>query len=204
MTVASADTQGVNRFRRAEFWTGAIAAGTSLLAGYAWLLTRTTTIADFRHNVVGEPLYLLGAVYFFPVFMVLFSLNAGALITLRRVGVVNGAASGTAMVVGAVGAGCPVCGAFLLSLVGVTAGLASFPLGGFEVWMVAAVIMALTLRSSARRMQRACDDGTCTIARAHGRAVPMLLLAIAAVAGAITIALIMAHAGSSGTPSLPV
>ncbi len=152
-------------------------AGAATLATlYLWLLTRTTTLVEFRHNISSEPLYMLSVVYFAPIFLALFSFNVGTLITMRRTFPTSVAATALSVGIGSIGVGCPVYGALALSLLGITAGLASLPLGGFEVWLTATIIMTLTLRATLRRITTSRNSARCTIPPTSDRRIPAIML----------------------------
>lgn len=142
--------------KRWDFVLSGIAGILILANAYYFLLTRTTTLTAVIHNMGSEPIYLLLIGILVPVTMILFGLNfALSLILLRAGGGVGRIGETfTGAVLGAFGAGCPACGAFLFSLIGVSAGLAALPFGGLELWLGSTFIMALSFRSSIRRLDR--------------------------------------------------
>jgi hypothetical protein len=92
--------------------------------------------------------------------------------------------------------GCPSCGAFLLSLLGVTAGLSALPFAGLELWFVSCVIMAYTLWRSvgllnAQGCGPATGGGACSALPPASRAhVALLALLNGALAGLLLWAMI--------------
>lgn len=139
-------------------WTG---AGIIMLATmYYWLLLQVTTFETLMANLLQEPVYLAAVVILAPAVLLLFGLNFSlALFLFRSGGRIQG--SGGALLgafIGGFGAACPVCGAFLLSLIGVTTGLAALPFAGLEFWVVAAGLMLATLwKSTATLAESACE-----------------------------------------------
>ena len=63
----------------------------------------------------------------------------------------NGLISGF---LGAMSTGCPVCGAFLISLLGVGGGLAAFPFQGLEIKVIALGLLGYAVFSSAKSIDR--------------------------------------------------
>jgi hypothetical protein len=78
----------------------------------------------------------------------LFGVNAAFLAYKRDLKTGAGATLGS--VAGAFAAGCPACGALLLSLLGVTSGLAAFPLKGFEIQITSAAVLGGVMLYAAR------------------------------------------------------
>ncbi len=139
-------------------WTGV--GMLILMSIYYWLLVQVTTFETLIANLVQEPVYLAVAVILVPAALLLFGMNFSLAIVLFRAGGRVTGQTGTLLgaFTGAFGAACPVCGAFLLSLVGVTAGLTVLPLAGLEFWIVSVAVMALALWKSMKTLARnTCD-----------------------------------------------
>ncbi|MFV2092523.1 MAG: hypothetical protein ACC634_05520, partial [Hyphomicrobiales bacterium] len=72
---------------------------------------------------------------------------------------------------GAIASGCPVCGAWLLPMLGIAGSLAAFPFQGLEIKALAVLLLAFSIRSSAKSVL-----GICT-ARARRLWVPLAVSA---------------------------
>lgn len=138
----------------------------ALLLVYYILLTRVTTPERLASAAGQNPPFLAGLAALVVLTITLFGANVAifALLTRARLrGSSPSAGSIVGGIVGAFAAGCPACGAYLLSLVGIGGALAALPFGGLEVWALSSLIMAATLSASVNRLQRACmdEDGSC-------------------------------------------
>jgi len=175
-----------------------LGAGVGMLAlatTYDVLLTRVTTLHRTLASASEHPVYLVGLAVLAPLTLGLFGLNAGLFVALRRSpGAVRrstGTLSGS--LVGAFAAGCPSCGAFLLSAVGVSSGLAVLPFGGLELWAAASGLMAITAWRSRRLLRTACAVGSCPTWRPVSYRVIGALSAIA-LALVVVLATLLVHA----------
>lgn len=128
-----------------EFTYVNIAVGISLITGYVsyWLFYKTTTIPTFLENVkngdFGDYSYAYGITYLATTLLiiVLSGISIAAVVWLYNHsqlgrGKTLGANAG-GLLAAAFGMGCPVCGAFLFSMIGITGGLSLFPLQGLEL-----------------------------------------------------------------------
>jgi hypothetical protein len=147
--------------RRLDFivWVGIGAA--ALAAIYYWLLLQVSTLETVIANFSQEPVYFIAVSVLMPLTLLLFGLNTGlAVLLFQASGRLNwSAGSLIGALVGGFGAACPLCGAFLLSLLGVTAGLAALPFAGLEFWGIATVMMGLAFQASMKRL----TQSTCII-----------------------------------------
>lgn len=146
--------------RRSDFLAAAALGMVGLSFGYYILLIQVSDLGRVADAISTEPAYLAGVAVLFPISLGLFGLNLGALVVLRRARMRLRAQAGTALgaTTGALAAGCPVCGAYLLPLLGVTSGLAALPFGGLELWALTAGIMGFTLRRSLGALQGCAGD----------------------------------------------
>ncbi|HHH12521.1 MAG TPA: hypothetical protein ENJ77_01440, partial [Candidatus Moranbacteria bacterium] len=92
---------------------------------------------------------------------VLFGLSLAVLVYLRdrrrRLGA-SAAGTGAGTFFGAVAAGCPVCGAWLLPLFGIAGSLAVFPFQGLEIKAMAVVLLAFSLYESLKLLSGTCPN----------------------------------------------
>lgn len=145
---------------RADFLLSILVGVLGLAILYYWLLLQTTDFPMMLDNLSREPVYFAGLLILIPVALILFGFNFGlALLLFRtRSGLKWQGGTLLGVLIGGFGAGCPACGAFLLSLVGVTAGLSALPFAGLEFWVASVGVMVITLRGSLKRL----DRNTCT------------------------------------------
>jgi hypothetical protein len=141
-------------WRRPDFVL-AVPVGALALA-YYWLLLRVTTVHTMVSKLASQPLYLALLGGLVVIALVLFGLNFGllGLLVRARAQVRGQGGSVVGIVIGTFGVGCPSCGAFLLSLVGVSAGVSALPFAGLELWFIACLIMAFTLWGSLRALHK--------------------------------------------------
>lgn len=149
--------------KRADFILSALTGILLLATFYYWLLIKVSNLKTVLSNISTEPLYFKGVSILVPLTLILFGLNFALSVFLLRAkaGVRVQGASLLGGIIGGFGAACPVCGAFLLTLVGITAGLSAFPLAGLEFWFLAGAIMAATFWYSLKTLARA----SCVIER---------------------------------------
>ena len=140
--------------RRPDFLSTAVAGLLVMAAAYYLLLVQVTTLHTMLGRLSATPLYLVILAMLVPLAFVLFGANTGiaAMLLRARLGIrgQGGTIAGGAL--GAFAAGCPSCGAFLLSLIGVTAGLSALPFAGLEIWAGSSLLMAITLSRSMRAL----------------------------------------------------
>lgn len=146
--------------KRADFLASMLAGALLLAAIYYWLLLQASTVATLFTNIASEPVYAALLKILVPLSLLAFGLNFALSIFLFRAGGGLKWQGGSLLggLAGAFGAGCPVCGALLLSLVGVGAGLAALPFGGLELWTLSGVVMAVAAGGSLTQLDRkTCD-----------------------------------------------
>ena len=140
--------------RQPDFLPSATVGALALALVYYWLLLRETTIHTMTSKLAGEPIYLVALALLAVTALVLFGLNFAVLGLQLRARAVTPDQGGSllGMVVGGFGVGCPSCGAFLLSLVGVSAGVSALPFGGLELWLASCTIMGFAFWRLLRRL----------------------------------------------------
>lgn len=137
----------------------ALDAGLGLLLAYYWLLRKVTTFGIFLENGASDPFHLYFSIGLDSLSAVFFGLNAAVLAYIWS----NSAlpAKGANIfggIFGAVGAACPTCGAFLLSLIGAGSGLALLPFKGLEVKAISLAFFAAGFLLAARNIKDNCGD----------------------------------------------
>lgn len=151
---------------RGDFRAGVLVGILSIALFYYWLLTQVSDFGRLAEAISTEPIYRVGMGVLVPLSFTLFGLNVGVLVVLWRARLRLRAQAGTAFgaTAGAFAAGCPLCGAYLLTLLGVTSGLAAMPFGGLELWILAVSVMGFSLYRSLRALQRCAGvqaEGSC-------------------------------------------
>lgn len=133
-------------------------AGAALvLTVYYFLLTRVGSLHMMLSATSSRPFYFPLVMVLVAAASILFGANfaiLNLLVARRRTPALPLWSLGGASV-GAFAAGCPACGALLLSLLGVGSGLSILPFAGLELWSAAVVVMALTLWRSVRSLHSA-------------------------------------------------
>ena len=128
----------------------------NLLAVYYFIFSRTTTFKVFFDS--NSAFYS----WFSIISSVLISLLLSVVLTfliwqLRQKTLktpVHASNSLISAFLGAVSTGCPVCGAYLASLLGIAGGLFSFPFQGLEIKVISLGLLGLALFSSAKRISQ--------------------------------------------------
>ena len=149
-------------WRRPDMLATAVAASLGLLLVYYLLLTRTTNFHRLVDAAAQVPAYLPVLLVLVVATAALFGANFAVFALLTRARLARSVQAGSIVggMLGAFATGCPACGAYLLSLLGISGGLALLPFGGLELWALASLLMAATLSSSVGRLDQACaTDG---------------------------------------------
>lgn len=151
-------------FQSPFYWFVAIdgALGIGLL--YWWLLSKTSTWVNFYSMYGNVPLYFWPYILLTLASMILFGMVLAVAVyswqhsNLRNMKDHGGAAFGGLF--GALGAACPTCGAFLLSLLGIAGGIAIFPLKGLELKLLSVGFFGASLILSTKKLSEsvACED----------------------------------------------
>ena len=139
--------------------------GLSLL--FYWSLRLNSSIASIINNTYGTPLYFWPYVILTFGTIILFGISISMLAyRWRKFGLPKfkgQAGTGFGSLVGVAASACPVCGSAILSAIGITAGLAAFPLQGLELKALSFGLMALPLwlmRGDLKKLE--CnEDGIC-------------------------------------------
>jgi hypothetical protein len=143
-------------WRRPDFVLAVLVGALALALAYYWLLLRVTTVHTMVSKLASQSLYLALLGGLAVIALVLFGLNVGllGLLVRARTPVRGQGGSVVGILIGGFGVGCPSCGAFLLSLVGVSAGVSALPFAGLELWFIACLIMAFTFWRSLRSLHQ--------------------------------------------------
>jgi hypothetical protein len=189
VTTATVGSQPLSSLNRRPDVLLAFVAGTvGIAVVYYVLLLQETNFHRVIAADASRPVYGVVVAALAIAACLLFGANFATFNVLARVrwGGRLSAATGVGGLAGAFGAGCPTCGAFLLSAVGVNGGLAVLPLAGIELWAGACLLMGVTLWSTIRRLE-SCQGPDCPILPTPSRLHMAMLGTVALLA---TIALI--------------
>ncbi len=157
-------------FVRPSYRVLAIVVTILALFGSLWSLGQTTTLSAFWQMMwngeFGSWSVAYGFIYLITSALIIAVSGvsvAAAVWLLRHSAFGRGASSGAnfvGLVTGAFSMGCPVCGAFLLSAVGVAGGLSLFPLQGLELKAISLGLLVGSTIFSARRItpEHACQS----------------------------------------------
>lgn len=145
-------------FKERRYWFIAIAIALAVAAVYYGLIKAVARIPG--QLMMASIEYIVTAFTLLGFISVLFGLNVSLLMykyrQLKQLGLKETGASALGVFAGSMGAGCPVCGALVLSLLGVSAGLSVFPLKGLEVQVLGVGLLLIATFLNARSIVRNC------------------------------------------------
>ena len=149
-------------FRDPIFLILAVALGINFLALDYFIFSRTTTLEVFFlsnsyfYNWASIALSLLTAFLFgIAVAMVVFLLKR----KLRNAGTSTGN-SIFGGIFGVLASGCPVCGAWLLPVLGIAGSLTAFPLQGLEIKTIAVFLLGFSIFQSSKSILGICEPAS--------------------------------------------
>lgn len=150
-----------------------VSASLLLFVVFYWSLRLNASIDNLVRNFIGTPLYFWPYVIFTIATLILFGINAALFVyRWRKFGppkLAMQGGTGIGSLVGIAASGCPICGSVILSAIGITGGLAAFPLGGLELKALSFVLMALPIWLTAREIKHfeGCEGKSCPVPRDH-------------------------------------
>ncbi len=156
-----------------------IAIGFSIFIAYIsyWLFYKTTTIPGFLNMIkngdFGRFSYAYGITYIITtlLFIVLSGISVAVAVwlykhsKLSRAKATAGNTGG--LIAGIFGMACPICGSFLLSLLGVAGGLAIFPLQGLELKVLSIALIGGSIIYGAKKVHTALECKDCDNVTIH-------------------------------------
>lgn len=166
-------------------WTALISSLALWLVSY-WLFTQTTTISTFLGNMqngdFGPYSMAYGITYIVTTLLIVFLTGVSIAVTLwlfRHSKIGTGKSIGAnagALLASAFGMGCPVCGAFLFSLLGIVGGLSILPFMGLELKFASLFLLIFSIVYGASKVSKNdcqdCQDITQRRARKGKRFAP--------------------------------
>ena len=150
-----------------------------------WLFYQTSTISMsldmMREGDFGRFSYAYGITYSITTILIIILSGISMAVTiwlykhskLNKTKITAGNAGG--LIAGIFSMACPVCGSFLLSLLGVAGGLAIFPLQGLELKFLSIALLLFPIIYGAKKVHVAlhckeCDDVTTHLSKKHNLA----------------------------------
>ncbi len=159
-------------FENKRYYRNSIIGGLILLVVYYFLFTQVTSVSNFiamtkggdfgQYSVAYSVAYLIIAT----LTIIFFGISIGLMSWLwnrSKFSPSTDASSWLGAVVAALGVACPICGAFLLSLFGVTTGVALFPLKGLEFQVIGLVLIMVSVFFASRKVEQLKSCGECEI-----------------------------------------
>lgn len=156
------------------YWLIGIASSLTFFLVLYWTLRIDSSITSIITNTYSTPLYFWPYVILTLGAIVLFGVNVAFLVyRWRKFGppklkIEAGGGAGT--IFGIAASACPVCGSTLLSVIGITGGLAVFPLGGLELKALSFGFLVLPLwliRKDLNKLESDCQSGVCPLTKDH-------------------------------------
>lgn len=167
----------LNNKIKTKIFTGVFYGAIGLAASLAlslilyWGLSLNSSIYSLINNTKNEPVYLWSYGLLTVGTIILFGVNVSLFVyRWRKFGPLKlktQSGSGLGTLIGVAASACPVCGSLLLSAVGITAGLAAFPLQGLELKGLSFGLMAIPVWLTVKEIKNpSCNpDGSCPKAR---------------------------------------
>lgn len=163
MNYLTASLRAIRQVFRDGFYLKIAVLGAAIL-GFLdyWLFYRVSSLPDFLRMAYDGEFGRFGVPYAWislattALTILLFGVALTLLVWLYRHSRLSRAGAGLGAGTGlssALGAGCPICGAFLLQLTGLTAGLAAFPLKGLEFRFLGLGLVTASIVVAARKME---------------------------------------------------
>lgn len=146
-------------FKNPFFIILAFGLALGLLVLYYFLFSKTTTFSVFFAS--NTALYNWLSIVLTILISFFFGIAVSFLIwLLKRQKEINPAYLGNSYIaafLGALSIGCPVCGAFLASILGIAGGLAAFPFQGLEIKVISLFLLFWAIFSSAKAISGVCE-----------------------------------------------
>lgn len=149
----------IETFKKPYYWAIAVSVSLNVLFIYLWVFNKTTTWLIFWDSntafynwaqiilsIVNAILIGIAITFFFHVLEVRKKNQPTSFLETVSSFVFSAAATG-----------CPVCGAFLLPLLGVAASLTALPLGGLEIKLFSILVLLYSISEYAKVITGTCD-----------------------------------------------
>lgn len=159
-------------FQDRSSYTIALVASLAIGYLYYWLLYKVTSfstmLAMAENGDFGRYSYAYFTTYWITTIatVVVFGISVAVLAWLWKRSILSKlgqSSGGLGAFAGALGAACPVCGAFLLSLFGIVGGVSAFPLQGLELKFLSLGLIMASTSFGATRVTKAIDCKECEV-----------------------------------------
>ncbi len=145
-------------FDSPAYWILATLTALSVMFIYFWIFSKTTTWMVFWQSNIA--LYNWLAIILSIINAILLGITVAfffRILEIRKKGQkVSFLEALGSLIFSAAATGCPVCGAFLLPLLGIAASLTALPLGGLEIKLLSILVLLYALREYARIITGVC------------------------------------------------
>ncbi len=142
-------------FKDPLYLTLAVSFSFNLLLLYYLVFLQSTTFSIFWQS--NSPLYNILSLLLNILIGVTFGISLSLLIyqikEAKKKELGSTSFSFTSAFLGAISTGCPVCGAYLMSILGIAGGLAAFPFQGLEIKGIALALLFLSIRNLAKNIE---------------------------------------------------
>ncbi|MBI3274342.1 MAG: hypothetical protein HYZ69_04320 [Candidatus Colwellbacteria bacterium] len=139
-----------------------------------WALRLDSAITNIITNTYSTPLYFWPYMILTLGSIVLFGINISLIVyRWRKFGppkLKTEGGTGLGSIVGIAASACPVCGSTLLSAIGISGGLAAFPLGGLELKALSFGFLVLPIwlvKKDLKKLEANCASGVCPVPKDH-------------------------------------
>jgi hypothetical protein len=128
----------------------------NFLAIYYWIFSRTTTWEVFWQS--NNDFYNIASLLLTGLMAVFFGIATSLflLVLRKKKHLATSGSTLTGTLVGIISAGCPVCGAWILPLLGIAGSLAAFPLQGLEIKLISLFLLGWSIKTSAQLLTGQC------------------------------------------------
>lgn len=135
----------------------ALSLSLNFIAVYYLLFLQTTTPEVFWQS--NNSFYNIASVLLTIIISLLFGTATSLFLLVARSKkqTVSGGNTLTGTLLGIISAGCPVCGAWILPLLGIAGSLAAFPLQGLEIKILSLLLLAWSIKTSAQILSSRCN-----------------------------------------------
>lgn len=173
-------------FQDKDSWWVSLVAGLGISYLFYWLLYKVTTITEFFQLAQAGEFGQYGNLYAMAYWtstiatIVFFSISAASIVWLWKRSLLSKLHSSSNLAggfIGALGTACPMCGAFLLSSLGVASGVSLFPFQGLELKVASLGLMVGSTIFATKKVAESADCEECkdlpNHAHSHSKNMPV-------------------------------
>ena len=143
-----------------------ISLSLNLLAGYYLIFLQTTTFAVFFNSNNNLYNWLSIAMTLVNSWLFGIAITLVSLVWQKRQAQPDSMGNSVlGAVFGAISSGCPVCGAWLLPMLGIAGSLAAFPLQGLEIKALSILLLGLSIQQTSQTLSGSCNTKQASLLR---------------------------------------